>query len=400
MVTAQAAAPGPVVAGRTRLPSTRSMVIGVVTALCAIGTVMVLSASAYTSLVDYHSVWSIFERQVLWMALAAGALMVCARVPYGWWRRLRTVLLVGTVVLLLAVLVPGVGESSGGASRWIGIGQIRVQPSEIMKLAIALFAADLLARRSDRLDRTGAVVVPLVAVLGFVSALVLMQPDLGTAIVLGCVVFGCLFAAGVPARTVLTWIAGTCVLASIAALAEPYRRARLLSFINPLAHRETSGYQVVQSLVGISSGRIFGMGLGNGHQKWGLLPNPHTDFIFSVIGEETGLVGAALVVALFAALAVLGFRVAARAPDRFGVLLATAITCWLTAEAVINMGAVIGVLPVTGIPLPYVSFGGSSLVVVMAGTGILLNIAGGERRGAPERSASPVQRRADRGVTR
>ncbi len=397
MVAAQTTAPGPAVAGRTRLPSTRSMVLGVVVGLCAIGTVMVLSASAYTSLVDYRSVWSIFERQVLWMVLGAGALAVCARVPYGWWRRLRTVLLVGTVVLLVAVLVPGVGESSGGASRWIGIGQIRVQPSEIMKLAIALFAADLLARRSDRLDRTGAVVVPLVAVLGFISLLVLLQPDLGTAIVLGCVVFGCLFAAGVPARTVLAWIAGTCALASVAALAEPYRRARLLSFINPLAHRETSGYQVVQSLVGISSGRIFGMGLGNGHQKWGLLPNPHTDFIFSVIGEETGLVGAALVVALFAALAVLGFRVAARAPDRFGVLLATAITCWLTAEAVINMGAVIGVLPVTGIPLPYVSFGGSSLVVVMAGTGILLNIAGGERRGAPGRSASPAQRRADRG---
>ena len=381
LVAGQAAAPGPVpLRSRLGLPSTRTRLVAVVTALCAVGTVMVLSASAYTSLVDYGSVWSIFLRQMLWMALAVGALTVCSRVPYQRWRRFTTVLLLGTVVLLLAVLVPGLGDSAGGASRWIGFGQVRVQPSELMKLAIALFAADLLARRSDRLERTGAVVVPLVVVLGFTSLLVLLQPDLGTAVVLACVAFGCLFAAGVPARTVTAWIGGSSALAAAAALAVPYRRARLLSFINPMAHRLTSGYQVVQSLVGISSGRLFGMGLGNGHTKWGLLPNPHTDFIFSVIGEETGLVGAVLVIALFAALAMLGFRVASRAPDRYGALLATAITCWLTAEAVINVGAVIGVLPVTGIPLPFVSFGGSSLIVVMAGTGILLNIAATERQ--------------------
>jgi len=361
-----------------RIPAD-TLLLGLVVTLCAVGTVMVLSASAYTSLVDYGSVWSIFARQVIWMAIAAVALLVFSKVPYERWRRFRSILLIGTIVLLLAVLVPGVGDTVGGSSRWIGFGQLRVQPSELMNLSLALFAADLVARRSDRLDRTGAVVVPLMLVLGFSALLVLLQPDLGTAVVLGCVVFGCLFAGGVPWRTVAVWLGGSIALASIASLAEPYRRARLLSFINPLAHSQGSGYQVVQSLVAVGSGGLFGVGLGNGQAKWGLLPNPHTDFIYSVIGQETGLVGMLVVIVLFGALAVVGFRVAAHASDRFGMLLATAITCWITAEAVINMGAVIGVLPVTGIPLPYISFGGSSLVVIMAATGILLNIARRQR---------------------
>lgn len=378
-------APGGSVAGRLPAVPTRVLLVGLVVALGAVGLVMVLSASAYTSLVDYGSVWSIFEKQVLWMAIGAAVFWGASRVPYQRWTRVRRPLLVVSMVLLVLVLVPHLGESASGSSRWIGVGQLRLQPSELMKLALAVFAADLLARRADRTARTGAVVVPLVAVLGTCAFLVLLQPDLGTAVVLACVVFGCLFAAGVPGRTVAEWMTAGLGLAAVAALAEPYRRARLLSFVDPMAHRLGSGYQVVQSLVGVASGGVFGLGLGNGHEKWGLLPNPHTDFIFSVIGEETGLVGTLVVVALFAALALVGMRVAARAPDRFGMLLATGITCWVTAEAVINIGATIGVLPVTGIPLPFVSFGGSSLVVVMAGTGILANIAGQERRPAPAR---------------
>jgi cell division protein FtsW len=376
--------------------ATDKLLFAVVVALCAVGTVMVLSASAYTSLVDYGSVWSIFVRQVLWMAVAAVVLAAFARFPYQRLRRFRTVLLVGTIVLLLAVLVPGVGDTAGGSSRWIGFGQLRIQPSEVMNLALALFAADLVARRSDRIHRTGAVVVPLMLVLGFSALLVLLQPDLGTAIVLGCVVFGCLFAGGVPWRTVVTWIGGSLLAVTMASMVSSYRRARLLSFINPMAHSQGSGYQVVQSLVGLGSGGLFGVGLGNGQAKWGLLPNPHTDFIFSVIGQETGLFGTLVVIALFAVLAVAGFRVAGQATDRFGMLLATAITCWITAEAAINVGAVIGVLPVTGIPLPYVSFGGSSLVVIMAATGILLNIA----RSAQSRHRQDVGSRSSRRVGR
>ena len=360
--------------------STRTAIVVLTGALCAVGLVMVLSASAYTSLVDYGSVWTIFERQVLWMALGAIAMFFASRMHYESWRKVRVVLLLGTLALLLLVLVPGVGVSAGGSSRWIGFGQLRLQPSELMKLALSVFAADLLARRANRVHEARAVVVPLLVVFATSAVLVLKQPDMGTALVLACITFAVLYAGGVPLRPVLKALAGVCVIGLIVGLAEPYRRARLLSFVNPFAHAQGSGYQVVQSLVGLGSGHLYGLGLGAGRQKWGLLPNAHTDFIFSVIGEEAGLIGTILVLAMFAGLACYGARAAARAPDRYSSLMAVSCTCWITAQAVINIGAVIGLLPVTGIPLPFVSFGGSSLVITMVAAGILANIASHEVR--------------------
>jgi cell division protein FtsW len=376
--------PGPrAVSGAKDLVTTRVALLGLTAALCVVGLVMVLSASAYTSLVDYGSVWAIFERQVLWMALGAIALVACSRVHYERWRRLRVVLLLATLGLLLAVLAPGVGVSAGGSSRWIGFGQLRLQPSELMKLALSVFAADLLARRAQRVRETRAVVLPLLVVLAVSGLLVLKQPDMGTALVLACITFSLLYAGGVPLRPVLKALAGVSCIALVVGLAEPYRRARILSFLNPFAHAKGSGYQVVQSLVGLGSGHLYGLGLGAGREKWGLLPNAHTDFIFSVIGEEGGLVATLLVLAMFGALAWYGVRAAARAPDRFASLMAVACTCWITSQAVINIGAVIGLLPVTGIPLPFISFGGSSLVITMVAAGILANIAAHERRPAP-----------------
>ncbi len=393
--------------GRTRAPTprpsrpdrvaTRTALMAIVGSLCAVGLVMVLSASAYTSLQLYKSVWTIFERQLLWMGLGVISLLVALRVPIGFWRRVRVPLLVGTMVLLVAVLVPGIGEVSGGSSRWIGVGLLRIQPSELMKLALAVFAADLLTRRADKLERTGAVVLPLLLVLAVSGLLVLKQPDMGTAIVLVCITFGLLYAGDVPLRPVLWALAATTALGLVFALAPSYRRDRLLSFINPTAHQSNSGYQVFQSLVGLGNGHLFGLGLGAGQQKWGLLPNPHTDFIFSVIGEETGLVGTLLVISLFFALAWYGIRAAVRSPDRFSCLLAVACVTWISAQAVINIGAVIGVLPVTGIPLPFISFGGSSLVITMAAGGILMNIAGHEQvpgvGSVPARTGPAVHRR-------
>ncbi|HXW32954.1 MAG TPA: putative lipid II flippase FtsW [Acidimicrobiales bacterium] len=358
---------------------TRSAILLLVGVLCAIGLVMVLSASAYTSFEYYGSVWTIFERQVLWMGVGVIALFGSCRLPYGRWRRLRVLLLFGSLVLLVAVLAPGVGVVSGGSSRWIGIGQLRIQPSELVKLALVVFGADLIARRVDRAHETGAVTAPLVIVTLVAGVLLLGQPDMGTALVLACICFALLFAGGVPLRTLARLLAGTASLALLLALVEPYRRARLLSFLHPLQQRNGSGYQVVQSLVGLGNGHLYGLGLGNGRQKWGLLPNPHTDFIFSVIGEETGLIGTLVVLALFVALAFYGLRAATRAPDRFASLLAVGATAWITVQAVINIGAVIGVLPVTGIPLPFISFGGSSLVITMVAAGILANVAGYER---------------------
>jgi cell division protein FtsW len=370
---------------------TRTALLVVVGILCAAGLVMVLSASAYTSLQYYGSVWTIFERQLLWMGLGVIALWAAVRVPYDWWRRLRVVLLLVTLGMLLAVLVPGVGQASGGSSRWIGVGLLRIQPSELMKLALVVFAGDLLTRRADQVDKPGAVLVPIALVTGFAGILLLKQPDMGTAMVLVFIAFAILFAGGIPARFLGRAVAVTAALGALFAVVEPYRRARLLSFLHPLQQRSGNGYQVVQSLVGLGNGHLFGLGLGNGRQKWGLLPNPHTDFIFSVIGEETGLIGTLVVLGLFLAFAWLGIRTAMRAPDRFGMLLAIGVTAWITVQAVINVGAVIGVLPVTGIPLPFVSFGGSSLVITMFTAGILANVAGHERTERSARPATPAR---------
>jgi len=376
--------------GRGAAFPTRATLVCVVLSLCGVGLVMVLSASAWTSLAQDGSVWDIFEHQLLWMGVGLCAFWGASRVDFRKWRRVRLPLGFVAYALCVVVLVPGIGVDAGGSSRWIGIGQLRLQPSELMKLAICVFGADLLTRRSALLARSRSVVLPLLSWLVLACGLLIAQPDMGTAIVVTCITFSLLFASGVPLRPILKTVGSVSVICLILGIAEPYRRDRLLSFLNPFAHSSSSGYQVVQSLVGIGSGQLFGLGLGAGREKWGLLPNPHTDFIFSVIGEETGLVGTLVVLSSFACLAWLGLRAARGAPDRFGALLAVGITLWITSQAVINIGAVIDVLPVTGIPLPFISFGGSSLVITLAGAGILVNIASQERHSmVPVRARDP-----------
>ncbi|HMD45668.1 MAG TPA: putative lipid II flippase FtsW [Acidimicrobiales bacterium] len=358
---------------------TASILVVLVAALCVIGMVMVGSASEVISLGLYGSPWYILVREGIWMAIGVVALVVACRMDYRRWQSLRLLLIVGTFFMLVAVLVPGVGVSSGGSSRWIGFSQLRIQPSELMKLALAVFGADLVVRRVTEGRGYRTIVGPLIMVAAAAAVLIVAQPDMGTALVLGAITMALLFASGVPMRPVLKLIGGLAVLALVVGLADPYRRARLLSFLNPGAHQSGSGYQVLQSLIGLGSGHLFGLGLGNSHEKWGLLPNAHTDFIFSVIGEELGLVGALGVLALLGAFVWFGLRAAARAPDRFGSLLAVGLVAWIGSEALINVGAVVGLLPVTGIPLPFISFGGSSLVITMVAAGILINIARQER---------------------
>ncbi|MGA2838412.1 MAG: putative lipid II flippase FtsW [Acidimicrobiales bacterium] len=350
-----------------------------VTVLCVAGLVMVGSASPVISLITYDSPWTIFFRQALWMVVGVGAMLILARIDYRAWRRWSVPLVVVTVVLLVAVLVPGVGVSAGGSARWIGYGLFRLQPSELMKLAMVIFAADIVVKRSDRSAPAKQLIAPVVGVLVVSAALIIKQPDMGTAMVLSCIAFGILFMGGVPLGPLSKVLVVFLGVATVFALSDSYRRDRILSFVNPGAHQAGSGYQVWQSLIGLGSGHLFGLGLGGGREKWGTLPNAQTDFIFSVVGEELGLIGAVIVLALFFALAWYGYRVASRAPDRFGTLMAVGVTTWITSQAVINVGAVIGVLPVTGIPLPFISFGGSSLVITLAAMGILMNIAMQER---------------------
>ena len=238
-----------------------------------------------------------------------------------------------------------------------------------------MYTADLLARRAKDLHDWRRVLRPVLIVLAVTCALVLREPDLDSTIVLGLIAFTVLVAGGVRARH-LTLVGGAAVVAAtVLALAEPYRRARVFAFLNPSSDASNATYQISQSLIAIGSGGWTGVGLGAGRAKWLFLPNAHTDFIFAIIGEELGLVGCLLVVGLFVAFAVLGTRTALRAPDRFGMLLAAGVTAWVVGQAAINIGAVIGLLPVSGIPLPFISFGGSALVFTMVAAGILGNVA-------------------------
>jgi cell division protein FtsW len=373
-----------------RTAPTAPMLIVLVATLCVAGLVMVGSASSVVSLSLYHSAWVIFFHEVLWMAVGLMAFVVTMRVPYTSYRKLSRPLLVVTFLLVLVVLVPGIGVHASGSSRWIGYGQFRLQPSELMKLALVLFGADLAVRRSESGAGYRTLIGPLLIVTACAVGLVMLQPDMGTALVLVCVALALLFASGVPMGPVMKVLGGALVLAVLAGLASPYRRDRLFSFINPGGHASSTGYQVQQSLIGLGSGHLFGLGLGAGRQKWGLLPNAHTDFIFSVIGQELGLIGTLIVLALLATLAFVGLRAATRAPDLFGGLVAVGLVAFFAGESVINVGAAIGVLPVTGIPLPFISYGGSSLVITLAAAGILVNVARHERvpaAGTPLRSS-------------
>ncbi len=367
-------------------PSTASILLALVAVLCVVGVVMVGSASEVISIEQYHSPWAILIRELMWMTVGAIGLFFAVRFDYHKLRPLRVPILIGTFFLLLLVLAPGIGVAANGSSRWIGFGQFRLQPSELMKFAIVIFGADLIVRRQETGGSYRTVIGPMLLVAGLACGLILIQPDMGTALVIAVIAIALLFASGVSMRPIVKVLVGLGLLAVAVGLVDPYRRARLLSFLDPTAHAAGSGYQVTQSLIGLGSGNLIGVGLGSGRLKWGALPNAHTDFIFSVIGEELGLIGAVAVLLLLVALCWFGLQAAERAPDRFGSVLGVGLVTWLAAESFINVGAVIGLLPVTGIPLPFISFGGSSLVITMVSAGVLINIA---RQGAAARTPDP-----------
>lgn len=358
-----------------RRPGTYLVLLALVAALNVVGLVMVLSASSVEALHEEGSSWRYFNRQVLWVALGAVVLALTMRVDYRHWRRWTGLLVLGSFELLVLVLVPGVGITVNGATRWLGWGPFGIQPSEIAKLALLLWTANLMARRERYVADPRLTLVPTILVLGVFAGLVLAQPNLGTTLVLGSIVVVVLFVAGVPLRPLGVTVGLGSLAALALALGAGYRRARLTAFLDPWADPRNTGYQTIQSLVGIASGGLSGTGLGASRAKWGFLPYAHTDFIFAVISEELGLVGGVLVVGLFVALGVLGVRAALLAPDRFGMLVAAGVTAWFLVQAFVNIGAVIGVLPITGVPLPFVSVGGSSLLVSMAAAGVLLNVA-------------------------
>jgi len=350
------------------------MLLAVVAALNLVGLVMVLSASAVLSIRTYGSPWHYFVHQAMWVGLGAVVFLAALRIDYHHWRRLMAPAMAASILGLIAVLVPGVGVKVSGASRWLGSSSLQLQPSEFAKIALVLFVAHVLDRRGDH-RRWAYRAAPVLLMLGLLVGLVMLQPDMGTSMVLASIAVGMLFAAGIPFKGLAGLMSVGAVGALGMAVAAPYRWARLTAFLHPAQNASNAGYQSFQASVSMGSGHLFGSGLGTSIASWGYLPNQQTDFIFAVIAQETGLVGSLFVVGLFTTLALVGIRIACRAPDRFGGLVAAGITSWLVAQAVINIGAVVGLLPVTGVPLPYVSFGGSSLVIALFGAGMLGNVA-------------------------
>jgi len=347
-------------------------VVAIVTVLCLVGLVMVLSASSVASLRAYGDPWHFFERQGMYLCMGMVAFFVAQGFRMELWQRLARPLMVVATVALGAVLFAG--RSAGGAARWLGSGSLQFQPSELAKLALVLFAADVIARRQGKQDWKYQC-LPVLLAMGFFGMLIMKQPDMGTAVVLCCCGAAVLFAGGMPLRPMVglgaVAGAGGFVLASSAS----YRSNRLTDFWDPFAHASTTGYQSVQSIIALSGGHWTGTGIGQSLASWGYLPNQYTDFIFAIIGQETGFAGSVVVLGLFAALAVVGTQVAWRAAATFDSLVAAGVTAWLVSQAVINIGAVAGLLPVTGVPLPFVSYGGTSLVILLFATGLLANVA-------------------------
>lgn len=373
----------------------------VVALLSLLGSVMVLSASSVWALEEAGSVFAVFIRQCMWLVVSSAALVVGARLDYHRWARMVPLLVLGAFGLLFAVLIPGIGMSVNGAQRWIGFGFLQLQPAEPAKFALIVFCAALVARNVHRVHELGVVLRPALVVLGVFAVLLMRQPNLGTTMILCAIVGGMLLWAGVPMR-VLGVLGSTAVLlGTVFALSADYRRARVTGFLDPWANAGDSGYQTIQSLIGVASGGVSGTGLGASRAKWGFLPEAHTDFVFAIIGEELGLIGCLFVVALFAALIALGLRIAQRASDPFGAMLAVGVTTWFAVQGFVNVGAVLSLLPITGVPLPFVSFGGSSLVATMLAAGVLVNVAfQGEEPDNPVRARIAARRARNAGAAR
>jgi cell division protein FtsW len=341
----------------------------------------VYSASAVVALERFQQPYLFLTKQALWSVLGLAVLVVAMRVDYRTYRNEAFIWsLLGVVVLMLVVVL--FGAPVNGTRRWFGVGGLGIQPSELAKVACVFFTALILERRMHRIDDLSYSLLPIGLIIGLVVALILLQPDFGTSISLALVVAVMVFAAGLHYR----YFVGLALVALPAIYivlgAAPYRRRRLLAFWDPWADPLGDGFQIIQSLVAVGTGGVFGRGLMGGVQKLFYLPEPHTDFIYAVIGEELGLIGATAILLCFCVIAWRGLRIAARAEDTFGSFVALGLTVMIAVQALINMSVVIGLLPNKGFPLPLLSFGGSSLLINLLGMGILLNISQHESPGA------------------
>jgi cell division protein FtsW len=347
----------------------------IVASFVMLGLVMVLSSSSVTNLHSGGSAWGMFQRQLIWAGLGTIAMWAAFAFPYETWRKKFLLQSVVGLVVALNVLVILRGAIVNGARAWLDIGPFRMQPSEFMKIAVVLFCANLLSHRHRSVQITSIVLWPMIAALGISAGLCVLQKDFGGSLIFGGVVLVMMFIAGLPTRqlaaiTVSLLFLGTLVLNFASNASE-----RMFAYLHLEATKDDSGYQVYQSLLSIANGGWSGTGIGSGTSKWGYVPLAYSDFIFSVIAEEMGIFGSLMVIGGFLALVIFGLQVALSAPDTHGAFIAGGVSAWFGVQALVNIGGVVGALPMTGLTLPFLSYGGSSLIASMAAAGLLLNVA-------------------------
>jgi cell division protein FtsW len=368
------------------------LLLGASALLLTIGLIMVLSASSVYSYTENGSSYTVVTRQLMWVAIGIPCAWVASRLPLGVVRRFAWPALVVAIVLLALVRVPGLGVEVNGNQNWLGLGPFVIQPAEIAKLAIVLWAAHIYARKEKRLGSLHELIFPVVLGIGVVIILVMLGKDLGTALVLFAILLAMLWVVGAPARLFTISIMVSGVIALYLATTSQHRLDRLTTFTDPFKDFHHTGWQPAHGLYALSSGGWFGEGIGASREKWGTLPEAHTDFIFAVLGEELGLVGTLLVVGLFLTIAYAAIRVASHTADPFVRYLTFGIVVWLLGQMIINVGMVLALLPVIGIPLPLVSYGGSALVPSLVALGLLIGFA----RREPEAARALAQRKKAR----
>ena len=351
--------------------------LALILALLMMCGLLTLFSATYYKAVDQGDALLEVKKQLIGVGLGAFLMFLTSRIPYSFWQKPRVVMLAltGSFALLVLVLIPGIGVYVNGSRRWLNIAGLSFQPSELAKIASVMYLASTLSFRLKQVERLWTGILPLLVIPAAMFLLILQQPNLSTAGSIMIVAILMMLLAGAKWKHLsLMGVAGLAVGFAYAWV-EPYRRERLLSFRNPFAQMSDEGYQLSQSLIAIGSGGLFGRGLGQGRQKFSYLPYPESDFIFAIIGEDFGLFGCCVVILLFVAFAVAGMRIALDCQDRYGCLLAAGITAMISVQAFINIGVVVGILPTTGLPLPFFSAGGTSISLLMAAVGILFNIS-------------------------
>lgn len=360
------------------------LLLGATLILVALGLVMVLSASSVVSMADGGSSYDLFLRQLLFACVGIPAMFWMSRRSTSSFRKAAYPLIIISFVLLVLVLIPGIGISVYGQRNWLPVGMgFRLQPSEIAKLALIIFCADLLARKQRSMDQWRHLLIPMLPLGLLFLGLVVLEGDVGTTLVMAPILGVMFFVAGAPLR-LFAWLGGLALgMVALLSVAEPYRVKRFLSWLDPASDPMGTGWQLMHGQYALATGGWWGVGLGGSREKWGALPEAHTDFIFAVIGEELGLFGTVTTLALFAVIAIVGFRIVVGSKDVFVKLATAGVMGWVIVQATINIGAVIGIMPITGLPLPLVSYGGSSLLLVLIAIGMLLSFT----RQEPEAAA-------------